>query len=93
MAGFILVDYAKHFACFLFQIFAIEMSNKFGLDVSLICKFVSLKICAFDDSGSTWSKTACTLGLTNKTHTVCKCWPYGIVAVIGRDRPYYVRLF
>jgi len=39
--------------------------------------------------GTTWSKAGCTIGLTNRTHTICKCWPYGIVAVVGRERPYY----
>eukprot|EP00795_Rhopilema_esculentum_P000986 gene986-10759_t len=42
-----------------------------------------------DAFGTTWSPHGCTLALTNKTHTVCKCWPYGIVAVLGRDRPYF----
>ncbi len=46
----------------------------------------------FLSSGTKYTTFGCRVGLTNKTHTVCKCWYYGIVAVLGRDKPYYVRL-
>eukprot|EP00794_Sanderia_malayensis_P007055 gene7055-7847_t len=40
--------------------------------------------------GTTWTSDGCIVGLTNKTHTICKCWYYGMVAVMARDKPYYV---
>ena len=44
-------------------------------------------------SGSSWTTEGCKTAISNKTHVVCQCWPYGIVTVLGKDKVYWVSRF